>query len=108
MAIEIDRPVDERDVDDVRWYLLHRDVSVRIDADGDWYVAFETPCEALGSAGQCSRHDERPQLCRDHGESPESCEFHGALFAEQFNTLEAFEAWLSATGFLGLNENAST
>lgn len=93
MAIEIDRPVDERDVDDVRWYLLHRDVSVCIDAEGDWFVAFDTPCEALGADGLCSRYSKRPQLCRDHGKPPESCEYHGPLFVEQFSTLKAFESW---------------
>jgi len=98
MAIQIDRPVDGRDIDDIRWYLLHRDVSVCIDAEGDWFVAFDTPCEALGDDGLCSRYDTRPQLCRDHGQPPESCEYHGPLFVEQFSALEAFESWLSTTG----------
>jgi len=103
MAIEIDRPLDDRDVDDIRWYLLHRDVSVCIDADGDWYVAFETPCEALDNTGQCSRYDTRPQLCQDHGELPGTCEFHGPLFVEQFKTLADFESWLATSAFACLD-----
>ena len=99
MAIEIDRPQDERDLDDIRWYLLHRDVSVCIDADGDWYVAFQTPCEALGDDARCSRYEHRPELCREHGEPPGDCEYTGDLFVDTFSTLESLDNWFRMTTF---------
>ena len=43
IATEIDEPTCKRDYDNVRWYLLHKDVYVFVDHDDCWYVEFETP-----------------------------------------------------------------
>jgi hypothetical protein len=95
MAIEVDPPVSPRDFDDVRWYLLHRDVSVFRDEEGCWYVEFATPCEELDSDGRCRRYATRPALCRDHGKEPGSCEFFRTLYTERFETVDEFEHWLA-------------
>ncbi len=98
LATEIDAPESRRDLDDIRWYLLHRDVSVFRDAEGRWYLAFASPCEALDESGRCRIYADRPQLCRDHGRTPGSCEASGPLYREQFRTVAEFEAWLEAEG----------
>jgi hypothetical protein len=47
VAVEFDPPTVPRDYDQIHWYLTHRDVSVYIDWEGDWYVEFKTLCEHL-------------------------------------------------------------
>ena len=94
MAIQVDTPESDRDYDDVRWYLLHRGVSVFRDADGAWYVEFPAPCERLDAEGGCRSYADRPALCREHGEPPETCEFHGPLYDTRFETPADLQNWL--------------
>jgi len=76
IAIEIDRPESDSEFDIVRWYLLHRNVSVFVEA-GRWYLQFETDCRYLDGDARCTIYATRPQTCRDH--SPSECERHGEL-----------------------------
>ena len=48
LAIPLDEPTTARDFDDIRWYLMHEDVSVFVE-DGDWYIQFQTRCKNLGA-----------------------------------------------------------
>jgi len=96
LATEIDAPRSNRDLDDIRWYLLHRDVSVFIDAEGAWFLAFDTPCRELDAAGRCRRYADRPQLCRAHGQEKGSCEFFRPLHTVRFTTVAEFELWLAS------------
>jgi len=93
MAVEVEIPETEEDFDDVRWYLLHRNVRVLIDHEGDWLVAFDTPCERLGPDGQCQDYENRPMLCRNYPHDGEPCEFDGGMYVEEFSTVEEFDAW---------------
>ncbi|MDX9981999.1 MAG: YkgJ family cysteine cluster protein [Lentisphaeria bacterium] len=93
MAIKVDTPRTADDYDDVRWYLLHRDVRVLVDTDGIWYVAFDTPCERIGKDGRCLQYDARPQICRDYPKG-NPCEGTSALFVHDFNTVDEFDGWL--------------
>jgi uncharacterized protein len=74
VALEIDRPTTREDFDQIRWYVLHRNVSVFIVDSGDWYVQFDTACEWLKDE-RCTHYELRPELCREY--DPESCERHG-------------------------------
>jgi Fe-S-cluster containining protein len=98
LATEIDPPRSKRDYDDIRWYLLHRDVNVFLDAAGSWFLAFNRPCRELDAAGHCRRYATRPQLCREHGRQAGSCEFYGPLHSVRFSTIAEFEHWLDAQG----------
>lgn len=98
LATEIDPPRCKRDYDDIRWYLLHRAVSVFLDAEGAWFLAFESPCRELDEAGRCRCYTTRPRLCRAHGQAAGSCEFHGPLHRVRFSTAAEFEHWLDAQG----------
>lgn len=98
MAIEVDPPETAEDDDDVRWYLLHRNVRVLIDREGDWLVAFDTPCAKLGPDGRCQDYENRPLLCRSYPHGNEPCEFEGGMFVEEFTTVEEFAAWRQRNG----------
>ena len=101
LAMEIDRPTSKREYDQIRWFLLHRNVFVFIDHDKAWYLEFETPCEALDpDTHHCTKYDERPRICREHGEQdvPE-CDFHGEEpHIARFATTDEFEAYLERKG----------
>lgn len=94
MAIEIDRPTTKREYDDIRWYLLHKNINVFIDHDGDWHVEFQTPCEALADDHRCMQYEKRPQICRDHGWPAGTCEFFASPYRARFTRPEEYERYL--------------
>ena len=65
VAIQIDRPRSNVEYDYVVWYLLHPDITVFVDWEGDWYVKFETRCRQLTATGLCAIYETRPAICRD-------------------------------------------
>jgi len=96
LATEIDRPTCKRDYDYIRWYLLHGNVHVFADHDGDWYLEMESRCEHLGPDGTCTNYDNRPRICRRYGADDQTCEFlsKDAPHKVRFSTATEFEAWL--------------
>jgi Fe-S-cluster containining protein len=72
IATQIDDPTSFREYENIFWYLTHRDVTVYIDHDGDWYLEFRTVCKHLTPSGTCEIYAERPQICEDY--SFEECE----------------------------------
>jgi Fe-S-cluster containining protein len=72
IATQIDDPTSFREYENLFWYLTHRDVSVYIDHDGDWYLEFRTECRHLSPSGTCGIYAERPQICETY--SFEECE----------------------------------
>jgi len=71
VSLQIDTPRAKRDFDNIRWYLLHKNVSVMVDWEGSWLIQFDTPCAWLKD-GQCSHYALRPEICREH--DPVECE----------------------------------
>ena len=100
VALEVDKPTCKQDYDNIRWYLLHKNVSVFIDHEDDWYVEFKTPCLELGEHGYCDVYDERPRLCRHHGETDTVCEYVSdeSPYQRLFRSGAEFEAYLEARG----------
>ena len=94
VSIQIDRPITKRDFDNIRWYILHKNVSVMIDYEGDWLVQFDTPCEWLVE-GQCHHYSLRPDICRDY--DPAECErYAGPAERVLLRTPEDLERYLAA------------
>jgi len=101
VALEIDAPEDQEDFDQIKWFLLHKDVWVFIDHDDSWNIQFNTPCEKL-EGHLCGIHpkklgieaDLRPHICHKH--ETNSCEKYGEgnSFVELWRTIEEFEGWL--------------
>jgi hypothetical protein len=94
VATQIDRPTTNGDYDQIFWYLAHRDVSVYIDWEGDFYLEFQTLCDNLTPGGTCRIYRERPELCSDF--SFEECEKGTGEPAHKarFEKPEEFLAWL--------------
>ncbi|MFW6365665.1 MAG: YkgJ family cysteine cluster protein, partial [Spirochaetota bacterium] len=99
-ALEIDKPTGKKDYDNIRWYLLHRNVSVFIDNSGGWYVKFESPCEHVQSDNRCGYYENRPKICRDYPAEDEYCEYEGEedYYTEMFNTEADFTEYLDRKG----------
>ena len=98
VAIGIDRPTCKRDVDHLRWYLLHHAVSLFIDHEGDWYVEFESVCERLRADGRCGLYERRPRICRRYGTGEARCEYFETPYRKRFTTVRALEAYLDRQG----------
>ena len=78
--MEIDKPRTKRDFDNIRWYLLHQNVSIMIDWDGSWLIQFNSPCNWLKD-GRCTHYSLRPDMCREY--DPADCERYCAGPAEK-------------------------
>ncbi|MFH1761516.1 MAG: YkgJ family cysteine cluster protein [bacterium] len=71
VAVEIDKPVSLADFENIRWFILHKNVWIYIDDSNDWYLQFDSPCEKLDSSGLCAHYPLRPEICRKY--SAEEC-----------------------------------
>ncbi|MGH7681896.1 MAG: YkgJ family cysteine cluster protein [Steroidobacteraceae bacterium] len=92
VALEIDTPRTKLDFDNIRWYLLHKNISIMLDWDGSWMIQFDTACNWLVD-GQCSHYALRPDICREY--DPADCERYNPNPAERVlmrneKDLEAF------------------
>ncbi len=94
IAVEIDTPKTKREYDDIRWYLLHDNISVFVDHDGAWHIEIQTPCRSLANDHSCREYETRPQICRDHGRPSGTCEFFDSPYNARFHTPEEYERYL--------------
>ncbi len=94
VAIEIDKPTCKADYDNVRWYLVHRDVNVFIDHEKKWYIEFKTPCIHQGDDNRCGIYEDRPKICRSHGNEEGGCEYYSSPYSEYFESEEKFIDYL--------------
>jgi Fe-S-cluster containining protein len=77
LALPLDPPETSRDFDDIRWYLMHKGVSVFIE-DGDWYIQLPTVCENLRPDNLCGIYDRRPKICREYKAG--ECDYAGGAY----------------------------
>jgi Fe-S-cluster containining protein len=70
-ALEVDKPDEPSDFEDLRWYMLHQNVEIFIE-DRAWYVQMYNKCNALGDDNKCTIYETRPKICREY--SDESCD----------------------------------
>lgn len=73
IALPIDTPETREELDFVRWYLMHENISVFVE-DGDWYLYIMATCRHLQPDYRCGVYEIRPQICRDY--STENCDYH--------------------------------
>lgn len=97
VAVEIDPPTSFKDYENIHWYLVHRDITVYIDWEGDWFIEFMSPCENQTEAKTCGIYEVRPEMCS--GFSWEECEHTVKEPAHRyrFNTPEEFFSWMEET-----------
>jgi len=94
-ALPIDKPETAGDFDDLRWYLMHKGVSIFVE-DGDWYIQIDNRCKHLQADYRCAIYENRPRICRQY--STANCEYYGGEYDYEhlFKTEEELEAYARA------------
>ncbi len=95
VAIQVDKPSCKKDYDHMRWYLLHENIEIFIDHEGDWFLKFQTPCIKL-EGKHCIDYERRPKICRDYPSEENHCEFEGDgdYYTEIFRNENEFTDYL--------------
>jgi Fe-S-cluster containining protein len=66
VALPVDIPKTKQDLDDIRWYLAHKGVSVFVEK-GEWYINFASKCRHLHQDKHtCDIYQKRPKICRNY------------------------------------------
>jgi len=96
VAVEIDNPSGFREYDNIFWYLTHRNISVYVDWEGDWFIEFESPCEDMTAGKTCGIYEDRPHMCSSF--SWNECEkaTQERAWKYRFETPKEFFAWAEA------------
>ncbi|MFH1403485.1 MAG: YkgJ family cysteine cluster protein [Candidatus Altiarchaeota archaeon] len=92
ITIEIDAPVQEKDYDEIRWFIMHDNIIVFIDHEDCWYLEVRTKCSALTEDGLCSIYDNRPVICREYDVG--ECERHNEYYKTIFRNIEDFNNYM--------------
>ncbi len=93
-ALPIDPPNSPKEIDHIRWYLLHEDVSIFTEED-NWYLVVHRQCKHLTQDNRCGIYPQRPQICRDY--STDNCEYEdSATYDRYFETAEQFMEYVEA------------
>jgi len=85
VTVDLAPPQEWEDYDEIRWYILHKNVVVyKCYDENEWRVEFISDCEYLDREGHhCLRYEERPDVCREYTTdecdgvdelNPEGCE----------------------------------
>ena len=102
VALEIDAPESLEEFEDIKWYVVHKNINVYVDEDYEWHIEFLTPCEYLDEEGKCKIYDKRPQICREY--SQEECLHHNSYEEEYtFQSLEDVEKYIEEVFNKGLH-----
>lgn len=92
--LEIDRPTNKTDNENIRWYLSHKDTTIYV-IRRKWYLHVDSPCRFLDDKGRCANYENRPKICREH--DPAHCEFHTDFDSDlSFTSLKQFDEYLRA------------
>jgi Fe-S-cluster containining protein len=93
-ALPIDTPDSRRDLDFIRWYLLHERATVFIE-DEIWYLLVHTVCKHLQPDNRCGIYETRPQICREY--LTDNCEYEDEYTYEHyFETPEQVAEYIEA------------
>lgn len=65
-AIELDMPKNKADWDEIKWLLMHENVRVYKDNEGEWVAELVTNCKNLMPDNKCRIYASRPELCKNH------------------------------------------
>ncbi len=94
-ALPIDTPDCTKDLDYIRWFLLHGQASVFVE-DDSWYLLVHTVCKHLQSDYRCGIYLTRPEICREY--STDNCEYdEDSTYDKYFETPEQVAEYVEAT-----------
>ncbi|MCB1141069.1 MAG: YkgJ family cysteine cluster protein [Leptospiraceae bacterium] len=88
----LEKPRNKSTIDHYVWFLLHKNVQIYIDNEGDWNLLFITPCTELQPDGRCGIYETRPVICKEY--SPDSCSRVGKDHTHLFKTPAALLEYL--------------
>lgn len=82
VTVDIPKPDDWTDFDEIRWFILHKEVVVYQAEDEDnWRIEFRTPCTYLDEqTHRCQQYDKRPDVCKEY--ITDECGKHEELTSE--------------------------
>lgn len=91
-ALPIDNPEAARDYDNIRWYLLHENVTIFVEKS-QWYIGIANRCKQLQTDNRCGVYETRPKVCR--GYSTDNCDYHGGEYEFEmlFTSAEQLERY---------------
>ena len=93
LAMEIGRPENKAEVEDLKWQLRFDTVKVYIHKRR-WHQLVEGQCMHLGNDNRCTMYEERPNKCRKH--NPPDCERYGPFYDLLISTPDELEEYLAA------------
>ena len=87
ITIDVEAPREPEDWDEIRWFLLHKNVVIyKTDDEKNWRSEFQTSCDYLDDvSNKCMKYEIRPDVCKDYAldecgkldeMSPEGCEIY--------------------------------
>ena len=93
IALPIETPETLSEFEDVRWYLIHENISIFVEG-GDWYICVHTPCRHLLADHRCGIYETRPHICRRY--TTENCDYHSGDYGweQHFTSPEHLEAYV--------------
>lgn len=91
LAMEIGRPTNKAEVEDLKWQLQFDTVKVFI-RHRRWHLLVKGVCMYLSKSGLCTIYDQRPERCRKY--NPPECERHGKFYDRMITTPKQLERYL--------------
>lgn len=98
VTIELEEPSSFDDVDEIAWFLMHKNMVVYIDSKNIWNLEVRNECKSLDSHGLCTSYTIRPDVCKDYSHT--ECEkyvdkdYYKTLFEKREDIL----AWAEKKG----------
>lgn len=91
-ALAMDAPTERRDLDFIRWYVLHETATVFTE-DETWYLLVHTRCRHLQDDNRCGIYHNRPEICREY--STDNCEYDDKyVYDRYFETAEQVQEYM--------------
>jgi Fe-S-cluster containining protein len=93
-ALPIDTPTARRDLEYIRWFLLHDRATVFVENE-DWYLLVYTSCRHLQDDHRCGIYATRPPICREY--STKNCEYEDdSTYDRYFERAEQVSEYIEA------------
>ncbi len=92
LAMDIGKPENQAEVEDLKWQLHFDTVQVYI-RNRRWYQLVEGRCMYLNSKDKCDIYSDRPLKCRQH--NPPGCERFGKFYDVMLSVPEDLVDYLS-------------
>jgi Fe-S-cluster containining protein len=93
LAMEIGKPENKKEVEDLKWQLQFDTVKVYI-RKNRWYQLVEGRCMYLSEDNFCTIYKQRPKKCRTH--NPPNCERYGKYYDVMLENPKDLEKYLTS------------